>query len=41
MPTQTDFAKALRLLHDGGLEYIIVGGPDPGTDPSWAEKVSL
>src|SRR5437588_8068055 len=26
MPTQTDFAKALRVLHDGGLEYIIVGG---------------
>src|SRR5262245_8589046 len=26
MPTQTDFAKGLKVLHDGGVEFIIVGG---------------
>jgi predicted nucleotidyltransferase len=26
MPTQTDFAKAVQVLHAGGVEYIIVGG---------------
>ncbi len=26
MTTQTDFAKALQVLHDGGVEFIIVGG---------------
>jgi predicted nucleotidyltransferase len=26
MPTQTDFAKALKVLHEGGVEFIIVGG---------------
>jgi predicted nucleotidyltransferase len=26
MPAQTDFAKAVQVLHAGGVEFIIVGG---------------
>jgi len=26
MQSQTDFAKGLKVLHDGGVEFIIVGG---------------
>ncbi len=26
MPAQTDFAKAVQVLHTGGVEFIIVGG---------------
>jgi len=26
MPTQTDYAKAVQVLHAGGVEFIIVGG---------------
>jgi predicted nucleotidyltransferase len=26
MPAQTDFAKAVHVLHEGGVEFIIVGG---------------
>ena len=26
MPAQTDFAKAVDVLHSGGVEFIIVGG---------------
>ena len=26
MPAQTDFAKGVKALHDGGVEFIIVGG---------------
>ncbi len=26
MPTQTDLAKALTVLTEGGVEFIIVGG---------------
>jgi predicted nucleotidyltransferase len=26
MPTQTDFAKALSVLNEGGVQFIVVGG---------------
>lgn len=26
MPTQTDFEKAVQVLHGGGVEFIIIGG---------------